>query len=88
MMDSIASNDTATGQDFNAGGTATDGATRGYERWGIHQLIRCLGNPKVSVSLWDGYCVGPDGEDALGTLHIRNRQALNQLFLKLSLIHI
>ncbi len=82
MRDSIASNDTATGQDFNAVGTATDGATRGYERWGIHQLIRCLGNPKVSVSLWDGYCVGPDGEDALGTVHIRNRQALNQLFLK------
>ena len=88
----MASDDTAAGQNFNSANTATEGATRGYERWGVHKLARLLGNPRISITLWDGYCVSPEGEDSVGTVHIRNRQALNQLFLKgdvdLSHIHI
>ncbi|MDP6391507.1 MAG: cyclopropane-fatty-acyl-phospholipid synthase family protein [Arenicellales bacterium] len=82
MRHSILSSDTAAGQNFTRSGTATDGATRGYEKWSTRKLTQFLGKPKITISLWDGYCVRPDQGESLGTVHIRNRHALNQLLLK------
>ena len=82
MRHSILSSDTAAGQNFTRSGTATGGATRGYERWSTRKLTQFLGKPKITISLWDGYCVTPDQGESLGTVHIRNRHALNQLLLK------
>ncbi len=82
MRHSILSSDTAAGQNFTRANTATVGTTRGYERWSTRKLTQFLGNPKITVRLWDGYCVTPDQGESLGTVHIRNRHALNQLLLK------
>jgi cyclopropane-fatty-acyl-phospholipid synthase len=48
-------------------------------QWLINQLLKMVGNPPVSVVLWDGREISPAQSPPVGRLHVRDRGALLKL---------
>ena len=53
-----------------------------YERWGLRQLFHQMGDPQVSMRLWDGFSITPRQGESLATIKIHSRRTLAQLILK------
>ena len=62
---------------------ATDATTRGHslphERFGIRKLFEFLGKPEIVLKLWDGFSVGEDAGDSIGTVTFRNRSVFYKM---------
>ena len=80
--DSTVSSRTAAGESFRTGDSTGDGSSRAYERWGLRQLLQQMGDPPVSIRLWDGFTITPRQGKSLATIKIHSRRALTQLALK------
>lgn len=47
-----------------------------FDRWMCHKMLQGVGNPPVSIRLWDGEEVTPTPEQPVAILQYRNRAAL------------
>ncbi|MEC9370811.1 MAG: hypothetical protein VYB33_05815, partial [Pseudomonadota bacterium] len=79
---STVSSGTAAGERFRTGDLTGNGSSRAYERWGLRQLLQQMGDPQVSMQLWDGFSITPRQGKSLATIKIHSRRALAQLALK------
>jgi len=79
---STVSSRTAAGERFRTEDSTGNGFSRAYERWGLRQLFQQMGDPQVSMRLWDGFSITPRQGESLATIKIHSRRTLAQLFLK------
>ena len=80
--DSTVSSRTAAAESFRTGDSTGNSSSRAYERWGLRQLLQQMGDPSVSIRLWDGFTITPRQGKSLATINIHSRRALTQLVLK------
>ena len=79
---STVSSRTAAGERFRTEDSTGNGFSRAYERWGLRQLFQQMGDPQVSMRLWDGFSITPRQGESLATIKIHSRRTLAQIVLK------
>ena len=62
--------------------TKSSNPSRSYERYLLKKIVKEMGSPSFTVTLWDGFSISPQNKDAVANLHIHNREALTHLFRK------